>query len=531
MASAVADKNGDFIFRLSSHGQFYIEASAPGFLNGASSELPSRGTTIDTKGLTTGEGVTLKLWKASAVTGMVSVEGGRPASRVRVNAVRVGSLRAGGSAVAASTNTADDGSYEFSDLAAGDYLIGVLSSFRTVNAGESSGHRLSNAGMLMRVGDAWLDYPAVRDGTPFAWMDMATLWVRPPAFYPSAAIGQAQVLSLRYGEVARGINFAWRAFRPGVIEGRVASTSGLAGGVMVRALPVDANSPEVSDEVLTSAFTTTDGSGSFSLLGLAAGTYRIVALETAAMSRSELYHSGIRWGSEIVTIDSSLRVESVELRLRDGIHIQGRVIGTSPGNPPEAMLRNMEISADAPGSPRMNPSSSARVSNDGSFVLGSLLPGKYHLAVSSLTRGWSVERVSVGSQILDSNFVDVPAQGMYDVQVRLADHPTSVSVTTEGRPFSDRQELIACVFPNDKRLWTYISTPSPRFRQTEANPAGVAAFDDLPTGSYLAVFVASSAMIGNWRSEASLEHLSQGATRFELRPGDRVSITARVYQR
>jgi hypothetical protein len=281
-----------------------------------------------------------------------------------------------------------------------------------------------------------------------------------PTYYPgTASVSEAQAVPLGIGEEAV-IGF-------GLTAVRTARVSGTALGAM--GMPVaNANVMlTVSDAVTAGpaalgAGGRTRGDGSFTLTGVAPGTYTLTVMS------GDFRRAGgeLEVGSTSVTVAGE-DLQGITVVTGPGATLSG-VVAVAPGSgrlPNGLQVFPQGLGADQGflgGRP-------APVSADGTFQLGNLF-GNRVLRLNNLSEQWMVERITIGGRDVTDQAVDFSrGQELADARIVITDRVTEVSGMASGRDGRPSPDAVVVIFPEDETQWL---PPTRRVRSTRLDPLG-----------------------------------------------------------
>jgi hypothetical protein len=132
--------------------------------------------------------------------------------------------------------------------------------------------------------------------------------------------------------------------------------------------------------------TTTDGSGEFSIKGVAPGTYYL----SAFLRDKDKFHST----RQKIEVGES-KIDSIVLVMGGGAIIHGRMRTASGAPLPESRI---SVTLQAVGQEQATEYSYAQVNKDGAFEVANVADGSFTVATNSLESGWFVRSIHVGSE-------------------------------------------------------------------------------------------------------------------------------------
>jgi hypothetical protein len=171
----------------------------------------------------------------------------------------------------------------------------------------------------------------------------------------------------------------------------------------------------------------------------------------------------------------------------------------------------------------------ASVDASGAFVVGGLVPGRYHLAASARAprgepRAWSVRSFVVNRAEMLEAPLDLRSS-LAGAVVTFTDRYARLSGIVQDSSGRGAPEFFVVVFPADARLWTPLSH---RIHAVRPFSDGRYAVEHLPPGAYF-VAVAADLEEGEWFDRAQLSRLAQSSLKIEIAEGQPVVQDLRVH--
>jgi hypothetical protein len=215
--------------------------------------------------------------------------------------------------------------------------------------------------------------------------------------------------------------------------------------------------------------------------------------------------------------------------LNRGLTARGRLqyVGAAP-QPPAQQLQRAGVILNPINFLRMPFSVAGVVAQDGSFVAQGLAPGKYTVNVPALPGYPTLKSITLAGQDITDLPLDVGEKDLTELVVTFVDTPmASLTVTTQMPPPAQAiDDIIALVFPADRKYWTESSAARRRFRVGPMPPKGVLNLAELPAGDYF-VMVANATDVLDWTDPARLEVLSRRAQRVTVSDGGKQTVEVR----
>jgi hypothetical protein len=385
--------------------------------------------------------------------------------------------------------------YRASGLVAGDYIIEVPVSRTTMAAPPSDAGPGRNAfgeqfGNLL-VANGWGrrgELPAVIAGDN----KVATY---PTAFHPSSAtLSNATVISLRTSEEKTDIDVQLRLVPAFTVRGLITDPDGLpAANVAVGLVSIDeqSNVDGAADSVATSS---TDARGEFTMLGVPAGTYQMMAeqivppVARGGGSPPELAHTGTAaWArGRVVVIDHD--VTDAAMTLHPTLMVSGRVMfnGAAPRPTTQQLARAVRLEPIGPGTRTGGDAigliPASPISADGSFALAGYLPGAYMILPTSWPAlKWIATSITAGGRDVSDMPIDID-RDLTDVVIAFSDKPAALAGSVRRTNGEAETSALVVGFPANPRAWGGAGIH--KF-STRTSASGTYAAASLAPGEYL----------------------------------------------
>ncbi|HVQ41738.1 MAG TPA: carboxypeptidase-like regulatory domain-containing protein [Vicinamibacterales bacterium] len=494
--------------------------------------------------------VRLRIAPLSIISGTVRDAGGDPVVGSTMFAFRRGIVNGkAGWQQFRSAVTDDRGAYRISGLTAGDYLVCACArdpipfdgQLLTTIAAEPIG-LLAVAGRALAV------------GADVVTLDN-TVKTYAPRFHPDAAsAARATKITLAPGDDKTGVDVALDLVRATRVSGRVVGAQSAVQASAVRLLPAMDAESGIDFTQISPMLVQADGR--FDFAPVPPGQYQLIVghRETGATgggpSGAALGFLGARgsaavpaaggrgggpgpagefmWAIEPVTVGDN-GVSGLVVGLNRGLSARGRLqyVGAAPQPPAQQLQRAGVIFS--PVNPSRTPfSAPGVVAQDGSFVVQGIGPGKYNVNVPALPGYPTLKSITLGGQDITDLPLDVAEKDLNELVVTFVDTPmASLTVTTQMPPPAQAiDDIIAIVFPADRKYWTEPAAARRRFRSGPMSPKGVMNLAELPAGDYF-VLVANATDVLDWQDPARMDVLSRRAQRVTLSDGGKQTVEVR----
>jgi hypothetical protein len=494
--------------------------------------------------------VKLRIAPLAVISGAVRDVGGDPVVGTTMFAFRRGIVngKAGwqqfGRAV-----TDDRGAYRLSGLTAGDYLVCACArdpipfdgNLLTTIAAEPIG-LLAVAGRALAV------------GADVVTLDN-TVKTFAPRFHPDAAsAARATKISLAPGDDKTGVDVSLDLVRATRVSGRIVGATSAVQASAVRLLPLTDAESGIDFTQISPMLVQADGR--FDFAPVPPGQYQLIVghRETGVTgggpSGAALGFLGARggaavpaaggrggapgpagefmWAIEPVTVGDN-GVSGLVVGLNRGLTVRGRVqyVGAAP-QPPAQQFQRISVLLAPINFARTPFSGASAVAQDGSFSVSGIPPGKYTVSVPALPGFPTLKTVTLGGQDFTDLPLDVGEKDLTELVVTFVDTPmASLTVTTQMPPPAQAiDDIIAIVFPADRKYWTEPAGARRRFRSGPMPPKGVLNLAELPAGDYF-VTVANATEVLDWQDPARMDVLSRRAQRVTLSDGAKQTVEVR----
>ncbi len=429
-------------------------------------------------------GIDFRLPRGSIIAGHVVDDAGDPAPGTTVRVLRH-EYRAGVRQLvpAGTAQTDDQGAFRVWGLNPGRYFVSAVQRNPDVGPGGPGGRGRGPAP------------PASDDPTQQAYA---------PTYFPGVgSVSEAAAVTVGVGEETGDVNFAMLLVRTVRITGTATNSSGspVTNG-LVSLTPEGVASR--SRNAGTDFNGRIDGEGRFSIANVPPGQYTLRAASNGPDRAQYAVQPLSVFGAEI---------SNLSLILYPGATITGsvRFEGT---NAPD--LRQVRITAPAPGNVALGPNPIGRIDRDGRFVIDPVPAGTHWIRAGDI-RGWSLKSVILdGREVVDAPIELSSGQKLSDVAIVFTSRQSEINGTIVNEQSVPVTDVTVLAFPTDSSLW------QPMSRQiVTARPDQNGSFRmrGLPAGDYYLSLVDPSEP-GEWYEPAFLDEQRIGAARLSLGEGD-----------
>jgi hypothetical protein len=542
--TVITDDSGTFAFKGLPGGRYTLSVIKPGYVTLAfGAKRPNRpGTPIALTDAQQLRGVSLRMQRASVITGTILDQNGSPASGMFVSVLRYGFVNGERKLTPATSSregqgTDDRGAYRIYGLSAGEYVVTAAVSSFAIGRPEDQRIMMTDAEVraaldLLRAQGAAGAPP--RPGAVIAPPNPPVTVGYAPVFYPGTTnASQAALVSVGVGEERSGIDFQLQLVPTAKVEGTLLLPDGNpvgAGTITMVATGQTAPAGFMFDTMKTAR---PDREGRFAFSGVTPGQYAIVSRGSlpgaapAPLAPGTLSRTPPLWAVTDVTVEGQ-NVSGLILTLQNGMTVSGRIVleGSTLAPPP---LARLTVNLTAPQNEVSLGVSAAQVDANGLFTISGVTPGRYRLSVTipgarpDTPGAWVMKSATIeGQETLDAFYA--LRRSVDAAVITLTDTPTELAGAVQdaaGQPAPEHQII---VFSADKQYWT---PQSRRIQSVRPASSGKYIVRNLPLGEYYLAAVID-AEPGEWFDPAFLQQLTSGAFRITLSDGEKKTQDVRV---
>ena len=476
--TTITDNEGRFEITELAADRFTVQVTREGWLAsslGASRPgQPGRPVVVE-QGARVG-GLTLRMFRGSAISGTVRDARGRPAPNVWVSASRITfSYRGEPQLISTDALTDDRGQYRVWGLRPGTYVVGVVppedssaEGFRPQSAAEAE----AIVAGASRGADTSAGSPAPKALVHYA-----------PVFYPGTTdISAAARLELALEAERDGIDLSITLVPTAEVSGSVDYRGHRKPARQTVLLQTRGDNAQLLNRgMFRDREVLLDENGRFSFRNVRPGLYRVLA-------RSADVEDGGGANPQISYALADIRVDGADLQLTLQMHpaitVRGRSVFEGTGKPPET-LTGLTVILVPPGTPNLFAGRSGATREDGTFSLTGVIPGTY--SVELLDRGskygdWVRARATLNGQDADDGPAAVIANEANELVLTYTDRPTRLRGEVSAPREQQASDYFIVVLPADRSLW---QPGSRRIRHVRAAQDGSYEVPYLRPGEYL----------------------------------------------
>ena len=556
----MADAQGRFGFRNLPKGNFNINATRPGWVDGAYGRTRPGGPLLPLI-LADGErvsGVSVPLWRYAAIAGRIVDDNGDPLVNVPVRVLKRSTIGGKITLTPVQNDQTDDrGMYRLGTLEPGDYVVVVpiqqpsqeiMISGEGGVAGRAVAVRAAAPALAGGGGDFFFfngggssaAAGVGEDGRPLAF---------PTVFYPNvASSARATLISVTSGEERSSVDFQLKGVPVSKLSGVATGPEGPVANLQLTLVPAESGESATSVETLNGF---TDGQGRFTIEGVPPGQYILRGVQSPRMAMAggevtTIQQGGMTMVTRVVSSTSGTPplptqptlwtemtvgignrdVTDLSLSLRPGVKMTGMVqFDGSAERPAADRISSVGISLEpADQRPGISPGR-GRIEASGSFATVGVPPGRYFVRVQGGYQGWTFQSAMVNGRDASVVPVEFESGDLGGVILTFTDRPTELSgrVETDGPP----EASTVLIFPTDQAAWTGYGSASRRFQNVRADKTGNYKATNLPAGEYYAVAIPDK-MANDWQNPKFLETLVSDATRVRIRDNEKATASLKV---
>jgi hypothetical protein len=419
---ALTDDQGVFTFTGVPAGAYAVSAEKATYTAGS---YPERGTSLRmsmTRPLVVKEGeaidgVIVRLFRGSAITGRVVDAHGDPVESAQVAAIAVhgsGSPRAGFRSM---MSTNDIGEFRIGRLPPGRYLLMVN--------------------------------PTQRGFQEPANVDPAPLPQPVPTYFPGVlSRSEAQPIVVGRGQTVSGVEIVMFESTPAVVTGRVIAADGQPVSPANGGGFVNVRLDDVAVGGMTSGGASLRPDGSFQLL-LAPGDYILEARRALPAGTSGQGRVNEQYGMTRVSVAGAPM--DVSILVGGGATASGRVVFEGAAPPPAPPVRAGAPLSSADGG--VCRSGQLEIAEDWSFKLDGLM-GTCGAPPVAMFGRWTVKSAVFNDQdLLNSRLTFEPGQHYGNVRIVVTDRRSELNLHVIDERGQGTQEYVALVFSTDQSRW------------------------------------------------------------------------------
>jgi len=501
--SVLTDNSGAFEFIGLPAGRYTLTASKAGYVRlsfGQRRPLQA-GTPLQLGDGQDLKAVDFRLPRGSAITGHVYDENGDPLPGAAVRAGRYQYGQGMRQLVPAGTAQTDDrGEYRVWGLNPGEYYISAIARNPGVPPGRGPAAPMG-PGAVLRWG---------RGAPPADGRDDLDHEAYAPTYFPGVpSVNEARPVTVGLSSEVTGVDFNVLLVRASRISGQVTNADGSpASAGNVNLIPEGARGRNGGPLGGSFGSRIQDG-GAFSLANVPPGRYILRARGDGPRLRDGDY---VPPQFALLPLTVNGDIDDLHVALGMGATISGTVTfqGSRSTQPPQ--VNQFRIIASLVDRSEMGPNSTARIEQDGTFLLVGVPAGALWLRAQA-PGNWSLKSAVLdGRDTIDAPFEVGAGDKITGVDVTFTDRQSEIIGTVTDTQGLAATEYTVLAFPTDSTLWR------PQARQiVTARPDQTGTFQlrGLPPGDYYVAPI-DPAEQGEWFEPAFLEQHRAGATRVRL---------------
>lgn len=535
--------DGYFVVRNLPAGRFAATVRAFGYFN---SDFPP--TVIELSDSSRPAEIDLRVWKFATVGGRVRDERGEAVAGIPVSVLQRVAAGTGILLRPLATGLTDDrGEYRLSNLAPGNYTVGVLSTPTTVPSGVAAGldpsssnreaflamgAQLRQSGFLRTYGcptcisnsheghhvngfvlqRPGLLLPPAPDGRPLGFAN---------TFYPGTSrTDEAGIVSLGSGASRSDLDLTIRLVPTTTVTGVLTGPDGPMPHVtLTLAAPAsDLN----AIEPLGVATAITDARGVFVFLGITPDDY--ILRSTILLDMNEATgEARPLWTSQPLSV-GEVGVSDVTLVMQPGVRASGRIEfkdAAEAERPSGRLVLNLQ-----PLRANVWRTVMAVARPDSTFRTAGDPPGRYVLNANT-PPGWFWQRTSLAGRPLLDELIDLGAAEVSDLQITFGRRTNRISGQVLGASGTPDGQAAVIVFPADSNVWRDGVFTSRRTRKVHTTSTGAYDVTTLAPGDYFVAAVDTRVAL-NWQDPDWLAGLAASASRVSLGTEDQQTVALRT---
>ena len=466
-SSASSENDGTFTFRDSPPGKYLLAAQHAGYLrtNYGATKPSQAGRVIELAAGQTLSDLRLAMLPVATVAGRILDEDGDPVERASVELIRRVYLSSKWRLLPAGSATSDvEGKYRVQNVSPGKYYLRV----RPPGVG----------GLGTMVG---LPPLSVAQAERAKSAEAAQQYLT--TYFPNSPDAlAAQMLDVQVGAELTAMDFHLRKTKVFRVRGKVVGNfpGRTVRQINVALLPGENDFVKISIGGQGQEKTNIATDGTFDLAGIAPGTYSLLAVPIDGSFQT--------LAQQTITV-SDRDLEDLSLTLQPLGSISGRVIpeppqasvaNQAPTTSPDSDPLNLNLTVTVEQTVALIGSFHSKATNEGTFTIGNIPPGRYTLNVSDLSHGTWVKSITRGGQdVLDAGLQIGSGDDGLPLEIKIGKSSAQITGTVRDSGDLAVSGAIVTVVPNPdapNRRWLY--------RQGTTDENGQFKIDALPPGAY-----------------------------------------------
>jgi hypothetical protein len=234
----------------------------------------------------------------------------------------------------------------------------------------------------------------------------------------------------------------------------------------------------------------------------------------------------MQWAAQPITVGEG-GVSGLSISLHTSATVKGRA-EFNGGNRPTAQAMRSVVVILRPLTPypeRAMVNTIGRLTDDGTFEMRGVPPGRYAVDASSGPNFSHIQSVTVGGNDITGLPIEIGGSDVGDLVVTFTAAPMATLAGT-GVNGAMTDDLVALIFPADRKFWTDPDATTTRFRLAPVGRNGSISPQALSPGEYFIAIVPDRDGVG-WQDATKLEAWSARAQRVSLAESETKTVEVR----
>lgn len=537
---AITDDDGRFTFDGLPNGVFTLTAARASFITSAfGAKRPGRpGTPIAVGAGQRLDGLSVKLWRGAAVSGVIKDDTGALVPGIAVTAIPA---RAGGPSLMSLSNnpafTDNRGEFRIFGLEPGTYLVSARPQSSGGGASMTAPTEAQVDAVIAQVRGASLARPA---STPSPPVPAPKPFDYAPVFYPgTASIANAVPVTVVAGQDVFGLDFSLQRVPTSIIEGIVTRPDGAPAARATLQLTGAAPAGQFASFPPLTINATAGADGAFRISQVTPGDYKLVAkapVATAPPVETGFVRPGRNEPTLFAETDVSVAaadLSGLNVRLEPGMTMSGRVAFDGASKPPadltkiQVWLRPPNLSAKAAPINSIVFVSPTFVRADGTFELTNVIPGRYLPSVTingvDAAAWWPKSAVQGDRELLEGQ-IELTRDMTAPITLTFSDRRAELSGSLQSATGAPASDVFVIAFSEDQKFWR---PSSRRVQAVRPDANGRYLFANLPAGTYL-ISAVGDVDPDEWQDPAFLAKLVGASAKVTMADGEKKTLNLRL---